>query len=94
VFNEGRIAQIGTPAEVYEHPLTSFIAGFVVGICKWCHPMYEPHGPYGSSAIPSNPTDCTSCTATSSPEDPEPIGRRLAGTPTAVVTVTACPPAR
>ncbi len=29
VFNEGRIAQIGTPAEVYESPLTSFVAGFV-----------------------------------------------------------------
>jgi putative spermidine/putrescine transport system ATP-binding protein len=29
VFNEGRIAQVGTPADVYEHPLTSFVAGFV-----------------------------------------------------------------
>jgi putative spermidine/putrescine transport system ATP-binding protein len=29
VFNEGRIEQIGTPAEVYEHPETEFVAGFV-----------------------------------------------------------------
>ena len=29
VFNDGRIEQIGTPAEVYEHPQTEFVAGFV-----------------------------------------------------------------
>src|SRR5574338_449601 len=29
VFNEGRIEQIGTPAEMYEHPATPFVAGFV-----------------------------------------------------------------
>lgn len=29
VFNRGRIEQIGTPAEVYEHPKTAFVAGFV-----------------------------------------------------------------
>ena len=29
VFNEGRIEQVGTPAEVYEHPSTTFVAGFV-----------------------------------------------------------------
>jgi putative spermidine/putrescine transport system ATP-binding protein len=29
VFNFGRIEQIGTPAEVYEHPTTTFVAGFV-----------------------------------------------------------------
>lgn len=29
VFNEGRIEQIGSPAEVYEHPATEFVAGFV-----------------------------------------------------------------
>jgi len=29
VFNRGRIEQVGTPAEVYEHPLTEFVAGFV-----------------------------------------------------------------
>src|SRR5262249_22308334 len=29
VFNEGRIEQIGTPAEVYEHPATEFVADFV-----------------------------------------------------------------
>jgi len=29
VFNEGRIEQVGAPAEVYEHPRTEFVAGFV-----------------------------------------------------------------
>jgi len=29
VFNEGKIEQIGPPAEVYEHPQSEFIAGFV-----------------------------------------------------------------
>src|SRR6266513_3841717 len=29
VFNEGRIEQLGTPAEIYEHPATEFVAGFV-----------------------------------------------------------------
>jgi putative spermidine/putrescine transport system ATP-binding protein len=29
VFNEGRIEQIGTPADVYERPTTEFVAGFV-----------------------------------------------------------------
>jgi putative spermidine/putrescine transport system ATP-binding protein len=29
VFNGGRIEQIGTPTEVYEHPATEFVAGFV-----------------------------------------------------------------
>ena len=29
VFNEGRLEQIGTPDEVYEHPASEFVAGFV-----------------------------------------------------------------
>jgi len=29
VFNEGRIEQIGRPSEIYEHPATPFVAGFV-----------------------------------------------------------------
>lgn len=29
VFNEGRVEQVGTPADVYEHPSTPFVAGFV-----------------------------------------------------------------
>jgi putative spermidine/putrescine transport system ATP-binding protein len=29
VFNQGRIEQIGAPAEVYERPATRFVAGFV-----------------------------------------------------------------
>ena len=29
VFNQGKIEQIGTPAEIYERPQTAFVAGFV-----------------------------------------------------------------
>lgn len=29
VFNHGRIEQVGAPGEVYEHPNTAFVAGFV-----------------------------------------------------------------
>jgi putative spermidine/putrescine transport system ATP-binding protein len=29
VFNDGRIEQVATPAELYEHPATEFVAGFV-----------------------------------------------------------------
>ena len=29
VFDEGKIVQIGAPAEVYERPATEFVAGFV-----------------------------------------------------------------
>ena len=29
VFSKGRIEQVGTPAEIYEHPSTPFVAGFV-----------------------------------------------------------------
>src|SRR4051812_11252824 len=29
VFNDGRIQQVATPAELYEHPASEFVAGFV-----------------------------------------------------------------
>ncbi len=29
VFSKGRIEQVGTPSEIYEHPSTPFVAGFV-----------------------------------------------------------------
>ena len=29
VFNEGRVEQVGTPAEIYERPATRFVTGFV-----------------------------------------------------------------
>jgi putative spermidine/putrescine transport system ATP-binding protein len=36
VFNQGRIEQAGTPAQIYEHPTTAFVAGFV-GISNLVH---------------------------------------------------------
>jgi putative spermidine/putrescine transport system ATP-binding protein len=35
VFNRGRIEQVGTPAQIYEHPATAFVAGFV-GVSNVC----------------------------------------------------------
>ena len=29
VFNEGKVEQVGAPAEMYEHPRTEFVAGFI-----------------------------------------------------------------
>jgi putative spermidine/putrescine transport system ATP-binding protein len=29
VFNEGKVEQVGTPAEMYEHPRTEFVSGFI-----------------------------------------------------------------
>jgi putative spermidine/putrescine transport system ATP-binding protein len=29
VFNNGRIEQVGTPRDIYDHPATAFVAGFV-----------------------------------------------------------------
>jgi putative spermidine/putrescine transport system ATP-binding protein len=29
VFNQGRVEQVGSPVEVYEHPASEFVAGFV-----------------------------------------------------------------
>ena len=29
VFNEGKVEQVGLPREIYEHPATDFVAGFV-----------------------------------------------------------------
>jgi putative spermidine/putrescine transport system ATP-binding protein len=29
VFNQGKVQQVGTPSEIYEHPDSSFVAGFV-----------------------------------------------------------------
>jgi putative spermidine/putrescine transport system ATP-binding protein len=39
VFNDGRIEQVGAPAEVYEHPASEFIAGFI-GVSN----VLERHG--------------------------------------------------
>jgi putative spermidine/putrescine transport system ATP-binding protein len=35
VFSHGRIEQIGSPAQIYEHPATAFVAGFV-GVSNVC----------------------------------------------------------
>ena len=34
ILNKGRIEQIGTPDEIYDHPATAFVAGFIGGAIK------------------------------------------------------------
>ena len=47
VFNRGKIEQVGTPADVYERPLTEFVAGFV-GVSNMLErdgrPLHDPPG--------------------------------------------------
>jgi len=43
VMNEGRIVQVGTPAEIYESPATRFVAGFV-GRGNWLAATRDEHG--------------------------------------------------
>jgi putative spermidine/putrescine transport system ATP-binding protein len=44
VFHDGRIEQMGSPAEVYEAPATAFVAGFVgtSNLAQWTHGGADP----------------------------------------------------
>ena len=58
VFNHGRVEQVGTPAEVYERPVTGFVAGFV-GVSNVLEGdaaaaiVGSPRGDYSSGEDPS-----------------------------------------
>jgi sulfate transport system ATP-binding protein len=43
VMNEGRLEQIGAPREVYEHPATDFVMGFVGPVTHIGGSMVRPH---------------------------------------------------
>ena len=49
VFNKGRIEQIGSPAEIYEHPASAFVAGFV-GVSNISSPAPPPRPSPGAPA--------------------------------------------
>lgn len=44
VMNEGRIRQIGTPAELYEYPGNSFVAGFIGAVNQFQGRVLEQDG--------------------------------------------------
>src|SRR5205823_15135300 len=44
VMNEGRVEQIGAPREVYEHPATEFVMGFVGPVTRVDGVMVRAHG--------------------------------------------------
>jgi putative spermidine/putrescine transport system ATP-binding protein len=43
VMNKGRIVQVGTPTQIYEHPATRFVAGFV-GRGNWLEAKRDDQG--------------------------------------------------
>ena len=43
VLNAGRLAQVGTPQELYEHPNSRFVAGFI-GVMNFLDGTATPHG--------------------------------------------------
>lgn len=43
VMNHGRIEQVGTPAELYEHPATEFVMGFVGKVNRVGDAYIRPH---------------------------------------------------
>ncbi|MCB0877269.1 MAG: sulfate ABC transporter ATP-binding protein [Solirubrobacterales bacterium] len=43
VMNEGRIEQIGAPRELYEHPATEFVMGFVGEVNRFGNALIRPH---------------------------------------------------
>lgn len=43
VMSEGRVLQVGTPVEIYEHPATRFVAGFI-GSCNVLDAAVSDHG--------------------------------------------------
>ena len=62
VFNEGRIEQIGTPAEVYERPATEFVAGFVgiSNVLERGRPAASPCGRRRSRCTSTRPAKASS----------------------------------
>ncbi|HEU4802435.1 MAG TPA: sulfate ABC transporter ATP-binding protein [Solirubrobacterales bacterium] len=43
VMNEGRIEQVGAPRELYEHPETEFVMGFVGEVNRFGNALIRPH---------------------------------------------------
>ena len=67
VFNDGRIEQVAAPAELYEAPASSFVAGFV-GTSNLLTGETAPRGPGSRAACsPSGPRRSTSVAPTRRP---------------------------
>jgi sulfate transport system ATP-binding protein len=43
VLNEGRVEQVGSPTEVYDHPSTDFVMGFIGPVSRLNGQMVRPH---------------------------------------------------
>ena len=52
VMHEGKVEQIGTPAEIYDEPATAFVAGFVGSANVFHGHVVDGHVHLGSFALP------------------------------------------
>ena len=41
-MSAGRIEQVGDPREIYDHPATDFVMGFVGPVSRWAASSYAP----------------------------------------------------
>ena len=55
VMNNGRVEQIGTPEEIYDHPRTVFVAGFIGQANLWRATVAAVHGDVADLAIGGTP---------------------------------------
>jgi sulfate/thiosulfate transport system ATP-binding protein len=53
VMNEGRIAQVGSPRELYDHPKDEFVMGFLGQVNRIGHEFVRPHD-VRLSPLPAN----------------------------------------
>lgn len=51
VMNQGRVEQIGTPAQVYEHPATPFVYGFLGAVNLFHGRVQGPHLQVGADQV-------------------------------------------
>jgi putative spermidine/putrescine transport system ATP-binding protein len=63
VFSHGRIEQIGAPAQIYEHPATAFVAGFV-GVSNVCEGALAQRLSGSSAAFAIRPEKIRFCSRT------------------------------
>lgn len=54
VMNRGAFEQVGTPADLYYHPQTAFVAGFVGDANKWRTTVSHMEGDYCTSKLADN----------------------------------------
>ncbi len=57
LMNKGRVEQVGTPEEVYEHPATPFVYGFLGAVNLFHGRVEGEHVKVGEAALPHDGRD-------------------------------------